>query len=125
MSSKPTSRPWHWQDRYDFREHSEHRDTILDSDCENNKMGRIQLVNHDGKVVLGDWADYADDSGLEVSDADRRFIVRACNSHLDLIETGQQLLDRLDEHGSIDPIREEGPIEDFRSAIEQAGESGE
>lgn len=36
---------------------------------------------------------------------------------LDLIESATMLLDRLDHHGSIDPVREEGPIEDLRRAI--------
>ena len=34
-----------------------------------------------------------------------------------LYESLGQLLDRLDEHGSIDPVREEGPIEDARNAL--------
>ena len=35
-----------------------------------------------------------------------------------LIEASTQLLDRLDELGNIDHIREEGPIQDLRNAIE-------
>ncbi len=38
----------------------------------------------------------------------------------DLLETCKQLLNRIDYHGSIDPIREEGPLEDLRQAITKA-----
>lgn len=40
-------------------------------------------------------------------------------NHL-MLEALTQLLDRLTFHGSIDPIREEGPIEDARAAIKSA-----
>lgn len=39
---------------------------------------------------------------------------------LELLEALEMLLDRLDEHGSIDPVREEGPIEDARNIIARA-----
>ncbi len=52
--------------------------------------------------------------------ANASFIVRACNSHDALTEALSQLLDRLDHHGSIDPVREEGPILDARQALNQA-----
>lgn len=39
------------------------------------------------------------------------------NILLELIEASEQLLSRLDYHGSIDPIREEGAICDLREAI--------
>ena len=35
----------------------------------------------------------------------------------EMYEALRMLLDRLDEHGSIDCVREEGPIEDARNAI--------
>lgn len=54
------------------------------------------------------------------AEANAAFIVRACNNHYKLLEALDQLLDRLNEHGSIDRIREEGPIEDARNAIEEA-----
>ena len=47
------------------------------------------------------------------------------NAHLiasapELLEALAQLIDRLDFHGGIDLIREEGPIEDARNAIAKA-----
>jgi hypothetical protein len=38
----------------------------------------------------------------------------------ELLEALSMLLDRLDYHGNIDIVREEGPIEDARQAIEKA-----
>ena len=38
----------------------------------------------------------------------------------DLFEALEQLLNRLDYCGCIDPVREEGPIEDARAAIARA-----
>jgi len=38
-----------------------------------------------------------------------------------LLGACKQILDRLDFHGSIDTVREEGPIEDLRQVIEEAG----
>ena len=38
----------------------------------------------------------------------------------DLLEALKMLLDRLDYHGNIDMIREEGPINDARAAIAKA-----
>ena len=48
------------------------------------------------------------------------FIIHACNSHDALVSALGQLLDRLNYHGSIDPVREEGPIEDARTALTAA-----
>jgi hypothetical protein len=36
-----------------------------------------------------------------------------------LKEAAAMILNRLDFHGSIDPVREEGPIEDLRNAIQK------
>ncbi len=51
----------------------------------------------------------------------------SCAEYDEMVEERQnlrdalsQLLDRLDHHGSIDPIREEGPIQDARDALEKA-----
>lgn len=41
----------------------------------------------------------------------------------ELVDALGQLLDRLDHHGVLDIIREEGPIEDAREALERARES--
>ena len=48
------------------------------------------------------------------------FIVKACNLHDEIVEACQMLIDRLNYHGSIDPIREEGPIEDLKNLIAKA-----
>lgn len=42
----------------------------------------------------------------------------------ELVDALGQLLDRLDHHGVLDIIREEGPIEDAREALERAREFG-
>ena len=52
--------------------------------------------------------------------ANFNFLFRAANSHYKLVEALGQLLDRLDEHGTIDHVREEGPIEDARQALAEA-----
>ena len=36
-----------------------------------------------------------------------------------LKEAAAMILNRLDFHGSLDPVREEGPIEDLRNAIQK------
>ena len=36
----------------------------------------------------------------------------------DLVDASSLILDRLDEFGNIDSIREEGPIQDLRNALE-------
>ena len=52
--------------------------------------------------------------------ANAAFIVKACNLHDEIVEACQMLIDRLNYHGSIDPIREEGPIEDLKNLIAKA-----
>lgn len=43
------------------------------------------------------------------------------NQENNLRDVLSQLLDRLDTHGSIDPIREEGPIQDARDVLNRVG----
>ena len=71
-----TEGPWDWKDRYDFREHVEHRKQGLAAVCENLEAGRIELVSGD-KTVLEEWAEHADDSGIEVEKSDAQFIANA------------------------------------------------
>lgn len=96
---KITKLPWKWQDRYDYREHIEHRKQGLNSDCENIKDVRIRLVNSDGEVVLQEWAEYADDSGLQIKKEDAEYICRAVNSHEGLVEAVEIALRALEVEG--------------------------
>ena len=84
-------------------------------------------VHHEVSVMAGGWylafLHSAYWEGHESAIANAEFIVRACNSHYALLEALTQLIDRLDYHGSIDLIREEGPIDDARQAIAQAEEA--
>jgi hypothetical protein len=73
--STHTPGPWHWQDRYDFREHKEHQKQGLDANCENIRDGRMQLMAGDD-VVLQEWG-ATDDGGVEISMADARLIEAA------------------------------------------------
>ena len=41
----------------------------------------------------------------------------------DIYEAAQHLLDLLDEHGNIDPIRDEGPIQDLRDCLSEGDEN--
>ena len=61
-----------------------------------------------------------DDVDHDEQEANAAFIIRACNSYDALVSALGQLLDRLNYHGSIDPIREEGPIKDARTALTAA-----
>lgn len=56
----------------------------------------------------------------EQAQANAELIVKAVNNHQPLIDALGQLLDRLSYHGSIDPVREEGAIEDARNALKSA-----
>lgn len=56
---------------------------------------------------------------------DNRKSETEANAHLiaaapELLEACEMLLDRLNYHGNIDILREEGPIEDLRNAITKA-----
>lgn len=79
-TAKHSPTPWRWECAYDWGEHLEHRDEGLDAKCENIKRGRIRIVDAEGATVLEDWADFADDGGLSIGDADARLIVSAVNS---------------------------------------------
>jgi len=57
--------------------------------------------------------DHSETIGYTASNAYARLIASAP----ELFEASRQLLDRLDFHGSIDIVREEGPIEDLRQVI--------
>lgn len=72
-----TPGPWKWRDRYDFREHLEHREQGLEADCHNIREGRIELVGPNGAIVLVEWADHADDGGLSVTKEDASLIATA------------------------------------------------
>lgn len=75
-----TKEPWAWEDNYDFQDHIGHKEQGLNADCENIEDGRIHLIsNKTGKVVLVQWAQGADDSGLIISQADAQRIVAAVN----------------------------------------------
>ena len=72
--------PWRWEDAADYREHLEHKKMGLSADCENIREGRIQLVDADGELLLNEWAEYADDCGINAGDAVLRRIVAAVNA---------------------------------------------
>ena len=67
---KHTPAPWKWRDAYDFGEHKNNKDW----NSENFKEGRIVLVSNIGEIILREWASYADDAGIEVSQANARLI---------------------------------------------------
>ena len=85
---KHTPGPWRWIDRYDFREHLEHRKSGLSAKCENIEAGRIVLTDSGGVAVLDLWADYADDCGIQVNIGDAHLIAAAP----DLLEAAKVLL---------------------------------
>ena len=73
--TKHTPGPWKWVDSYDHNSHVEHRKQGLSADCENISAGRIELISEStGKIVLKQWGDYCDDSGVDVSMLDARLI---------------------------------------------------
>ena len=78
---------WQRQDAYDSGDCADHKKQGLNADCENIQMGRIKLVNIEtGDIILEEWSQYADDSGLEVSD-----------EHARLIEAAPRLLEALQD----------------------------
>ena len=75
-TEKATKGPWVWRDCYDSGDCKLHQSEGLDADCENIDAGRIEL-QAEGSTVVKVWAAFADDSGLEVSRDDARFIEHA------------------------------------------------
>ena len=71
--SEHTPGPWHWVDTYTFGEHLSNTDWS----SSNFVNGRIKLVNASGDVVLQEWADYAEDAGLDLNQPDARLIAAA------------------------------------------------
>lgn len=75
---KATGGEWCWWDSYDFGK----GENNSDFNSENFKEGRIKLCSggQRGEVILKEWAEYASDSGLNISDEDAQFITVAANT---------------------------------------------
>ena len=84
VAESATAKRWLWRDRYDFREHLEHREQGLEADCPNlygegdglwkgENDTRMELVTPEGEVVLREWG-ATDDGGVEIAKADAEFI---------------------------------------------------
>jgi len=83
-------RPVRWICSYDepffnLVGHIGHAKEGLDAECENIEAGRIMLIDADNQIILTDWADYADDSGLKISIEDARAIEDALNGTVNTI----------------------------------------
>jgi len=89
--SKHTPGPWSWEDEYEWRRPNS------DWKSENFKNGRIELTSTAGSVLKG-WASYADDSGLDVTEANARLIAASP----DLLEALELML------ATVPPYREDG-----------------
>lgn len=53
----------------------------LPTTCDNFIMGRIELVDPQGQIILRGWATYADDSGLDITLENQQLIVDALNAY--------------------------------------------
>lgn len=78
-----------------------------------NKWYTASTGNHQGLII-------EEESGRNIAVAYDKKDAPLIAAAPELLEALAQLLDRLEYHGSIDLIREEGPIEDARNAVNKA-----
>lgn len=88
------------------------------------KNGLLEQALPEAEGMIEDWersmVQEAIDNRLDEQrrEAKAREEEEARERVLRVVECSEMILDRLDEHGSIDPIREEGPVNDLRDAIQ-------
>jgi len=68
-NAKHTALPWKWDN-----DHNE---------------DPIRLISGKDTIVLEAWGLYCDDLGLDLDKANAEYIVRACNSHEELVEVAK------------------------------------